>query len=87
MFPFCIPFLKPKKKKAHPGKVILVFLGICAGLAALGYAAVKVYRKFCVIDKINKEAIDDDEPLAGEEETEEACDKACTDADDTSEQS
>ncbi len=71
MFPYCIPFLKPKKKKSNAGKVIAIFLAVCAGLAALGYAAVKLYRRFVVIDKINKDAIDNDEPLAGEEAEEE----------------
>ena len=58
-----LPFLRKKKKKTGAGKILLIITAIAAGIAAVAYAAVKLYRKFCVIDNVDKDAIDDNDFL------------------------
>lgn len=54
-------------KKTGLGKALAITLGIVAAISAVAYIAVKLYRRFCMIDRIDKDAIDNDAFLADEE--------------------
>ncbi|MBQ9415440.1 MAG: hypothetical protein IJU20_01190 [Clostridia bacterium] len=71
MFWHFIPFLpfRRKKKKTSVGKVFLILTAVCAGISAVAYASIKLYRKFCVIDNVDKDAIDDDDFLTEDSDT------------------
>ncbi|MBR6409916.1 MAG: hypothetical protein IKS35_00825 [Clostridia bacterium] len=56
-----------EKKTSQLGKALAITLGIVACISAVAYLAVKLYRRFCMIDRIDKDAIDNDAFLADED--------------------
>lgn len=68
MCPMCASYAEQEEKKTTSlGKALAVVLGIVAAISAVAYITVKLYRRFCMIDRIDKDAIDNDAFLADEE--------------------